>query len=49
MGVVEEAALDSYDEGVVVVRQNDTIDEMMATVEFVAAAMEQTAAERDAQ
>merc|ERR1711991_706268 len=48
MGVVEEAAMDSYDEGVVVVRANDTIDEMMETVAFVAEAMSSVKVEPDA-
>ena len=38
MGVVEEAAREAYDDGVVVVRENNNIDEMMSTVEFVAEA-----------
>jgi adenylate kinase len=39
VGVTEEAARDSYDEDVVFVRTNDSIDEMMETVAFIADAM----------
>ena len=48
MNVVEETARDSYDDAIVVARENNTVEEMMATVEFVAAAMEQVTVERDA-
>lgn len=39
MNVVEEDAREAYDDGVVVVRENNTTDDMMATVEFIASCL----------
>jgi adenylate kinase len=39
MNVVEEEAREAYDDGVVFTRENDTVDQMMDTVAFVAEAM----------
>lgn len=44
MGECEDEARESYDESVVVARENNTVDEMMATVEFIAEAMDSFAA-----